>query len=110
MTTEKRFDLLADLGIYMNQNSTEWMDARDRAAGANAWFTPDHISLAIYNIAGQFLKRDKLQQWIASYTLPKQPKTIGIVMAGNIPLVGFHDFLCGFLSGHRLLLKLSSKY
>lgn len=109
MDTEKRIGLLTSLGTYMSQDGPEWMDVQDRAARANAWFTPDHISLAVTNIVGQFLQKNKLQQWIANYSLPKQQKTIGIVMAGNIPLVGFHDFLCGFMSGHRLLLKLSSK-
>ncbi|MFI5196232.1 MAG: acyl-CoA reductase [Chitinophagales bacterium] len=109
LTRERRIALLCDLGKYMGQNSLEWMDAQDRAVRANAWFTPAHISLAIENIVDQFLQKDKLQQWINHYILPKHIKTIGIVMAGNIPLVGFHDFLCGFVSGHRLLLKLSSK-
>ncbi len=105
----RRLDLLANLGAYLQLNDINWKDAQDRAASANAWFTPDHIALAIRNITDQFLQRDKLEQWVSRYTLPSQPKTVGIVMAGNIPLVGFHDFLCGFVSGHRLLLKLSSK-
>ena len=106
---DKKIELLVTLGEYMSQNSIEWMDIQDRAVNANAWFTPAHVSLAIENITDQFLQKDKLQYWIANYTLPKESKTVGIVMAGNIPLVGFHDFLCGFVSGHRLLLKLSSK-
>ncbi len=109
ISLSQRIDLLFELGTYMSQNSIEWMDAQDRAVGANAWFTPAHVSLAVENITDQFLQKDKLQQWLANYTLPNEAKTIGIVMAGNIPLVGFHDFLCGFLSGHHLLLKLSSK-
>ena len=109
LTTEKRISLLCDLGKYMDHNSMEWMDAQDRAARANAWFTPSHISLAIENIVDQYLQKEKLAQWMGNYMVPRHIKTIGIVMAGNIPLVGFHDFLCGFMSGHKLLLKLSSK-
>ncbi len=109
LTTEIRLDLLANLGSYMNFNDMGWMDAQDRAVRANAWFTPEHIALAVENIADEFLQIDKLQQWISSYTLPATTKKVGIVMAGNIPLVGFHDFLCGFVTGHDLLLKLSSK-
>ena len=109
LTTELRLDLLANLGSYMNFNDMGWMDAQDRAVRANAWFTPEHIALAVENIADEFLQIDKLQQWVSSYTLPATPKKVGIVMAGNIPLVGFHDFLCGFVTGHDLLLKLSSK-
>jgi hypothetical protein len=109
LTLQQRIDLLCRLGAYMESNDLEWMSTQDRAAQANAWFTPAHISLAIDNIVNEFLQKDKLLQWIAGYTMATQPKTVGIVMAGNIPLVGFHDFLCGFVSGHRLLLKLSSK-
>ena len=109
LTLERRLDLLSNLGAYLERNDINWMDAQDRAVQANPWFTAAHISIAIENIADQYLKRDKLEQWVANYTLPSQVKKVGIVMAGNIPLVGFHDFLCGFVSGHKLLLKLSSK-
>ena len=105
----RRLDLLVNLGTYLERNDVNWMDAQDRAVNANPWFTPAHVSLAVENIADQFLKRDKLEQWIANYTLPQTVKKVGIVMAGNIPLVGFHDFLCGFVSGHHLLIKQSSK-
>jgi Acyl-CoA reductase (LuxC) len=109
LSLDQRIDLLCKLGDYMGHNSLEWMDAQDRAVQANAWFTAGHISLAVENIVDQFLQKDKLQHWLAAYTLPKSPKKVGIVTAGNIPLVGFHDFLCGFICGHHLLLKLSSK-
>ena len=109
LSTEQRIDLLCRLGEYMDSNHLEWMDVQDRAVSANQWFTPTHVSLAIDNIVNEYLQKDKLQQWAAAYTMPETEKLVGIVMAGNIPLVGFHDFLCGFVSGHRLLLKLSSK-
>jgi len=109
LSLDQRVKLLCDLGVYMESNDIGWMDAQDRAVGANAWFTPTHIALAANNIADQFLQKDKLTNWLTNYTLPKNVKKVGIVMAGNIPLVGFHDFLCGFVSGHNLLLKLSSK-
>lgn len=109
ITIERRIDLLSNLGGYIIMNEAAWQSAKERAIRANAWFTPEHIDLAAKNIAEQFLQREKLQQWVSGYKLPAAPKTIGIVMAGNIPLVGFHDFLCGFASGHHLRLKLSSK-
>jgi len=109
ISLERRIDLLCILGVYMESSDMAWMDAQDRAVQANAWFTPAHIALAAENIANTFLDRDKLQLWVSNYTLPKTIKKVGIVMAGNIPLVGFHDFLCGFMSGHHLLIKLSSK-
>jgi hypothetical protein len=109
LSLEQRIVLLCKLGSYMDSNELAWMDVQDRAVSANAWFTPTHVSLAIDNIVNLFLQKDKLEQWVSGYSLPKDIKTVGIVFAGNIPLVGFHDFVCGFISGHRLLLKLSTK-
>jgi Acyl-CoA reductase (LuxC) len=109
LDTSARISLLARLGEYMISGSDEWATAKHRAAGANAWFTEPHIDLAAGNIATQFLQKDKLERWINNYKLSRHHKKVGIVMAGNIPLVGFHDFLCGFMSGHQVLLKLSSK-
>ncbi|MES2701665.1 MAG: acyl-CoA reductase [Bacteroidota bacterium] len=107
--TSERIELLGRLGEYILGNEEQWQAAKIAAERANAWFTAEHIALAAANIAEQYLQREKLQQWIASYTVAETPRTIGIVMAGNIPLVGFHDFLCGFMSGHHMMLKLSSK-
>lgn len=106
---KERIDLLCNLGAYMTLEGEEWDNAKRRATGANAWFTLPHIDLACTNIAEQFLQRDKLEEWVKGYTLPAAQVTVGIVMAGNIPLAGFHDFLCGFMSGHKLMLKPSSK-
>ncbi|RQO31353.1 acyl-CoA reductase [Taibaiella sp. KBW10] len=110
---ENRIALLAQLGYYFEQKSEELEDVIDLAHRANGWFIPEFTRLAMDNIANYFLKKEALENWIQQY--PKllqqrsEPKTVGIVMAGNIPLVGFHDFLCGFISGHTLRIKLSSK-
>ena len=109
MTTEQRIELLTKLGNYILSDDETWQQAQYRAIDANAWFTQESIDLAAANIAQQFLDHEKLESWLRNYTLPAEPKKVGIVMAGNIPLVGFHDFLCGFVSGHQLHLKLSSK-
>jgi hypothetical protein len=109
VSLSERIDLLAALGNYMLSENEAWQVAKEDAGHANAWFTSEHIERAIANIAHEYLQKDKLQQWIDTYPIPASTKTVGIVMAGNIPLVGFHDFLCGFLSGHNLSLKLSSK-
>lgn len=109
LSLENRIEALTRLGIYMQGNSEAWTEAKYRALNANAWFTLENIDLAIENIVRRFLQKDLLEEWISNYSLPKEKKKAGIVMAGNIPLVGFHDFLCGFVSGHRLFLKLSSK-
>lgn len=109
LPVEKRIDLLERLGKYVLSDDEQWLHIQENAIHANAWFTKEHITTAIENIATAFLQKEKLVEWIGQYTLPVTAKKVGVVMAGNIPLVGFHDFLCGFISGHEIFLKLSSK-
>ncbi|MDQ2792966.1 MAG: acyl-CoA reductase [Bacteroidota bacterium] len=78
-----------------------------RARNQNAWFDLPNVRAAVAGIA-HLLAAEPLRQWAARY--PPEPGTVrqlGVVMAGNIPLVGFHDLLCVLLSGHVLLAKLS---
>lgn len=109
MNTNKRIELLSRLGVWMQENSDQWQAIKELAVRKNAWFTEEHVEMAVANIINTFLSKQQLQQWVSKYTLSAQPKNVGIVMAGNIPMVGFHDFVCGFVSGHKLRLKLSSK-
>lgn len=109
MNLQMRIDLLAQLGEYILSDDTEWQEVKQRASLVNPWFTHEFIDLASKNIADHFLNRQKLGDWISSYELPVYPKKIGIVMAGNLPLVGFHDLLCVFISGHKAIIKASSK-
>lgn len=109
MDINRRIAVLEKLGIYMRGSTESWEEAKDLAVRQNSWFISEYIELAVENIVANFLQPDLLQSWMAGYNITEDPKTVGIVMAGNIPLVGFHDFLCGFLSGHNLKLKLSAK-
>lgn len=109
LSLHSRIALIARLGDFLQCDDDAWEAAKHAAVAANAWFTPAAVEEATQAITDAFLQRAALEEWVARYTLPSQPKTVGIVMAGNIPLVGFHDFLCGFLSGHRMRIKLSSK-
>jgi hypothetical protein len=112
MNLQQRIVLLNRLGEYILQDTDNWQAAKQKASYQNAWFTPEFIELATRNIALAFLQKDKLTAWAQQYNLPTEnpsPKNVGIVMAGNIPLVGFHDFLCVFISGHRQTIKPSSK-
>jgi hypothetical protein len=75
----------------------------------NPWFTPQSVQHAI-TAAGNSLTEDNLEHWLARYTLVEhQPKTVGLILAGNLPLVGFHDVLCVLISGHKALIKASSQ-
>lgn len=112
MQLTERIDLLARLGDYMRGNDETWQAAQQRASAENLWFVPQFIELAIQNIATQFLQHGVLKKLVETYDLPEEnpsPKTVGLVLAGNIPLVGFHDVLCSFLTGHYARIKPSSK-
>jgi len=111
MNLQKRIDLLQRLKKYLTADGEEWENIKTKAAQHNGWFTVDFSELAVSNICSEFLDEEKLEKWAAHYHLDDNVggKNIGIVMAGNIPLVGFHDFLCVFISGHKQTIKLSSK-
>ncbi|HSU26950.1 MAG TPA: acyl-CoA reductase [Chitinophagaceae bacterium] len=112
MNLPHRIDLMARLGAYIISSPPDWQMAREKAGYENGWFTPAFIDKAANHIAENWLHKNSLEKWIAPYTFPheqKDPRTVGIVMAGNIPLVGFHDMLAVFISGHRALIKTSSK-
>ena len=85
-----------------------WQSAVTKAYQQKQWFTPDSIKLALSNISS-LLTEEKLNNWLGKYELNKnqKPKNIGVIMAGNIPLVGFHDALCVLMSGNNLVAKLS---
>ncbi|NLR80450.1 acyl-CoA reductase [Chitinophaga eiseniae] len=103
---------LIRLGQYLAAKSPELEAVKERAFIANGWFTPAFIDNALDNISRYFLSPEKLKDWLEGYpkvTDAHEPKTVGIVTAGNIPLVGFHDWLCGFVSGHQVKMKLSAK-
>jgi hypothetical protein len=111
MNLQNRIKLLTQLGNYLRDNNDEWKAIKEKAFEYNNWSTPEFIDLASTNISKQFLQKDKLNEWAAHYHLDDNigGKNIGIVMAGNIPLVGFHDLLSVFISGHHQTIKLSSK-
>ena len=105
-----RIDLMADLGQYILSGDADWQEAKQKASLVNPWFTAEFIDIALNNISTHFLEKEKLNNWMAPYAANyRDPKRVGIVMAGNIPLVGFHDLLCVFISGHKAIIKLSSK-
>lgn len=74
----------------------------------NRWFTPEQVYFALKQWADA-LTQQNLDKWLGAYNLDAiQPKTVGLILAGNIPLVGFHDFLSVIITGHRVLVKTSS--
>jgi len=96
------------------EENRQWMDllkqSCERASAVNTWFTPQNIRAAVASWADA-LQENKLKQWMKPYS-PEQgnnsPGKIAVVMAGNIPLVGMHDFVTVLISGNHFLGKLSS--
>lgn len=111
MKLSERLEVLGKLGTHL-QGKDEYLEAvMQRTAYENQWFTIENQQYAIAAIANEMLNLEKLQQWTAPYFVPDEPerKVVGLVLAGNIPLVGFHDVLCVFVSGHIAQIKLSDK-
>src|SRR5688572_9035774 len=112
MNLQQRLDLLQRLGDYISSDNIIWEQTIEKAYRENSWFIPEFIRLATSNIASEFLQREKLKNWVEKYSITgvlNKPKNVGLVMAGNLPLVGFHDFLSVFVFGHRQTIKPSSK-
>lgn len=78
----------------------------------NGWFTEDNVRNALAGIT-YILDQELLVDWLSHYIMKlpakKNVKTIAVIMAGNIPMVGFHDMLCVLLSGNKFIGKLSSE-
>ena len=80
----------------------------EEAERKNAWFDRENCLMTLHHWAG-LLKKENLSQWLSSYSIKNIPqKRIALILAGNIPLVGFHDLLCTLLIGHTAIVKLSS--
>lgn len=111
MELAARINALLSLGQLLSQPDEFRSAVISRTSFHNPWFTVENQERALASVVNNFLQPDILMPWVASYELPEptQPKRLGLVMAGNIPLVGFHDFMCIFLSGHHALIKLSDK-
>ncbi len=112
LNLQQRIHILTLLQKYMTGEDTSWLQSKTLAAESNPWFIPEFIDTAVQNIAARFLEPPALHTWAATYNIPAQTSrsaNIGITMAGNIPLAGFHDFLCCFIWGHKQTIRLSSK-
>lgn len=109
---EKRLGDLCALGNYLQEadSDPQWERIIDKACAANSFFTPQNIKRAVSQWAS-LLKEETLRAWIEPYAgkIPQKQREIALVMAGNIPLVGFHDYLCVLVCGYSAQIKLSSK-
>jgi hypothetical protein len=110
MQLNQRINAFVDLGKFLGkiEFENEFESILRKAEAENGWFTQENIKFALKSW-GDALSKENLQQWISKYKIEDiEPKTVAIIMAGNIPLVGFHDFLSVLISGNKVLAKLSS--
>ena len=112
MTRQQRLNAFIQLGERLRDPArlAEREEAAYRANSKNNWFVVPNCLLALDAIARQMLDKEALTAWLARYPAePETPRKVGVVMAGNIPAVGFNDLLCVLISGHSILAKLSSQ-
>lgn len=126
MTSQQRVDAFVQLGHFLEQfavdkpwegygNGVSKSDYEDfnklinHVHLYNGWFTPAMVRKALAGIR-TWLHAEILENWLARYPQqkPVTVKTVAVIMAGNIPLVGFHDALCVLITGNRLMAKFSS--
>jgi hypothetical protein len=125
MTLEHKKNIFVALGTFLSQFSEvenlkketvlnndlffdRFIDLIKLSQSHNGWYTNDNVYFAIQSWA-EALTIDNLNQWLDAYDFTNvDSKTVGLILAGNIPLVGFHDFISVLLSGHKVLVKTSS--
>ncbi len=125
MTLAERKSAFIKLGKFLSQFTTKNNLQKDNIQGNdiffeelvqliklsqshNGWFTEEQVYFAIESWA-EALTEENLDKWLSAYELENvKPKTVGLILAGNIPLVGFHDFLSVLITGHNVLVKTSS--
>lgn len=89
-------------------SATDFDEIFQSTRSENAWFTPKNVLSAFEGLMS-YLDENQLDTWLNKYPEVQNPKKVGVVMAGNIPMVGVHDLICVLLSGHFLQAKLSSQ-
>ena len=120
MDLEKKIIVFAKLGEILREagggkQKPELTEAIKQAHKHNGWFTEENILLAVSSL-GEMLREEKIRKWLSKYKVQstkykataEKLKSIGVIMAGNIPLVGFHDFMSVLMSGNIFVGKLAS--
>ena len=105
---QQNINNLVRLGELLSKTE-QFNDIFEKAEQQNSWFTRANVTFA-FKSWSQALSKNNVQQWLSQYQIPQttSPKKILIIMAGNLPLVGFHDLLCVLVAGHKAIVKLSS--
>jgi len=109
VTFTERIGVLTQLSSYLSSNAERVHAHVHRASVDNPWFTEEFTGYAIGQIIDLLSNAERLRKWAALFESHTERKRVGIIMAGNIPMVGFHDLLCVFISGNTSVIKLSEK-
>ncbi|SDW36433.1 acyl-CoA reductase [Flavobacterium degerlachei] len=125
MTLETKKTVFVELGRFLSQFSEDNSSKEETvlhndlffddfikliklSQSHNGWYTPEQVYFSIQSWA-KALTQENLDKWLSSYEIDTvKPKNIALILAGNIPLVGFHDFLSVLITGHSVLVKTSS--
>lgn len=101
-------EFLAKNSEYYNENDVEFQQVLKKSEIENPWFTADNQKYALKQWS-ELLTEENINEWLQHYSPSKTSKKVGLILAGNIPLVGLHDVISVILSNHIPLIKLSSK-
>ena len=107
LTREQRINAFVKLGQFLQSDELKNSPIIDSAVHKNAWYTKPNILQQIHAIA-QNLTHDQLEKWLKDVPNQDIDKSVGLVLAGNLPLVGFHDIMCVLLAGFTAKIKVSS--
>ncbi len=110
LTKSKLISIFSELGTQLRNPDEQLSAIINDEKQYNAWFTPESVSRAV-NAIGHMLSFQDLETWLDGYNINEHAaiKRVGLILAGNIPLVGFHDVLCVLASGDYALIKASSQ-
>lgn len=101
-------EFLAKNSEYYNENDIEFQQVLNKSEIENPWFTAGNQKYALKQWS-ELLTEENINEWLQNYSTSKTSKKVGLILAGNIPLVGLHDVISVILSNHIPLIKLSSK-
>ncbi|WP_353185906.1 acyl-CoA reductase [Parapedobacter lycopersici] len=108
MTKKQRIEAFTRLGAYLLSTDPHLQEVLETAASRNPWFTLPNVQHAVKAIAAN-LSEAQLGDWLAPYPFDGDTnQTVGLILAGNIPLVGFHDILSALCAGYRIQVKLAA--
>jgi hypothetical protein len=107
LSAEKIIIALTRLGAFMKAPDAEFSSLMESSSNFNAWFTLEEVQRSVSSLSNMLNNTD-LEKWFQSIEISETPKKVGLILAGNIPLVGFHDVISVLATGNIALIKLSS--